>query len=63
MSTPGTNLSEQIKVRVDRATKAELGIETKRQQRSEGAIVRIALREYLTNLAKQRRKGKAARDV
>lgn len=48
------NLTEQVKVRVDRATKAALVVETRKQQRSEGAIVRIALREYLT---KQSRKG------
>lgn len=48
-------LTEQVKVRVDAATKAALAVEMRKQQRSEGAIVRIALREYF---AKQtRRKG------
>lgn len=48
-----SGLTEQVKVRVDRATKAQLAIETKRQQRSEGAIVRIALREYLSKLQRK----------
>ena len=50
-----SSLSEQVKVRVDKATKAQLAVEMRRQQRSEGAIVRIALREYLAKAT--RRKG------
>ena len=46
-------LTEQVKVRVDRATKAQLAVETKRQQRSEGAIVRIALREYFARQSRR----------
>lgn len=49
------NLTEQVKVRIDRATKAALAVEMRRQQRSEGQLVRIALREYL---AKQTRRGR-----
>lgn len=49
-----SSLTEVVKARVDKATKAGLAVEMRRQQRSEGAIVRIALREYL---AKQGRKG------
>lgn len=48
------NLSEQVKVRVDRATKASLAVEAKRQDRSEGAIVRTALREYFARQAKSK---------
>lgn len=40
-------LTETVKARVDRATKAALAVETTRSQRSEGAIIRLALREYL----------------
>ena len=42
------SLDQQLKVRVDRSTKAALAVEMQRQQRSEGAIVRLALRDYLT---------------
>lgn len=49
-----SKLTEQVKVRIDLATKTRLGVETRRQNRSEGAIVRLALREYLD---KQRPKG------
>lgn len=47
------NLIEQVKVRVDRATKAALAVEMRKQNRSEGAIVRIALREYLTRQSRK----------
>lgn len=40
-------LSELVKARVDRDTKIRLQQEATRQNRSEGAIVRIALRSYL----------------
>lgn len=49
-----TRLTEQVKVRVDRATKAALAVECKRQDRSEGAIVRTALREYFARQAKSK---------
>lgn len=49
-----TGLTETVKARVDRATKAGIAVEMKRQQRSEGAIVRIALREYLTKQARSK---------
>jgi hypothetical protein len=49
-----STLTEQVKVRVDRATKAQLAVEMRRQQRSEGAIVRIALREYLAKTTKSK---------
>lgn len=49
-----SNLSEQVKARVDRATKAALAVEMKRQDRSEGAIVRTALREYFARQAKSK---------
>lgn len=47
-------LTETVKARVDRATKAALAVEQQRTQRSEGAIVRLALRDYL------RKSGRAA---
>lgn len=50
-----SELTEVVKARVDKATKAQLAVEMRRQQRSEGAIVRIALREYLSKAT--RRKG------
>jgi metal-responsive CopG/Arc/MetJ family transcriptional regulator len=51
-----TNLTEQVKVRIDRSMKAQLAVERSKQNRSEGAIVRIALREYLN----RQRKGATA---
>jgi hypothetical protein len=42
-----STLTELVKARVDRPTKAALRVESKRQRRSEGAIVRIALHDYL----------------
>ena len=41
-------LTEEIKCRVDANTKAMLRVEAKRSERSEGAVIRIALREYLS---------------
>lgn len=41
-------LTEKIEARVDKNTKAQLAVEMKRQQRSEGAIVRLALKDYLS---------------
>lgn len=49
-----TGLTEQVKVRVDRATKAALAVECKRQDRSEGAIVRTALRDYFARQARSK---------
>lgn len=45
-------LTEIVKGRVDRATKAALRVEMKRTQRTEGAIVRLAVRDWLTRQAK-----------
>lgn len=47
-------LSNQVKVRVDDATKAQVAVEMRKQQRSEGAIVRLALCEYLSKRKGQR---------
>ncbi len=40
-------LSEVVKARVDKRTKQALLAETKRTQRSEGSILRLALLDYL----------------
>lgn len=45
-------LTETVKARVDRATKAALAVEGQRTQRSEGAIVRLALRDWLGKQAR-----------
>lgn len=43
-----SGLSEEIKCRVDAKLKSDLRAEAKRSERSEGAVIRIALREYLS---------------
>jgi predicted transcriptional regulator len=48
-----SGLTEEIKCRVDRPLKQQLRAEAQRTERSEGAVIRIALREYLS-----KRKGK-----
>lgn len=47
-------LTELVKARVDRGTKAALALEMQRTQRSEAAIVRLALNAYLTDRLRAR---------
>lgn len=42
-----TALTETLKVRIDAATKTELAVRADQSHRTQGAIVRLALRHYL----------------
>lgn len=42
-----TQLTENVKVRLDRATKRRLEREAKRVERPVGSVIRIAIREHL----------------
>lgn len=46
-------LTEDVKFRVDKQMRQQIRDEAKRAERSEGAVIRVALREYLS-----KRKGK-----
>lgn len=48
-----SGLTEDVKFRVDKTMRKQLREEAQRTERSEGAVLRIALREYLS-----KRKGK-----
>jgi antitoxin component of RelBE/YafQ-DinJ toxin-antitoxin module len=54
--SPRGNLTDLVKARVDAETKAKVAEHCERSGRTEGAVVRLALREFL---AKPIRYGKA----
>lgn len=48
-----TQLTENVKVRIDRATKRKLEREAKRVERPVGSVIRFAIRAYLTDTKKE----------